>query len=41
MSEELRTAVETGQYELLDYEELTLDEEMIITYQDYKWSDEY
>lgn len=41
MSEELRNAVEMGQYELLDYEDLTLDEEMIITYQDYKWSDEY
>lgn len=35
MSEELRNAVEMGQYDLTDYEELDLQTELEMTYIDY------
>lgn len=43
MSEELRNAVETESWEYVSYDqdELTLDEEMRLTFEDYKWSNVY
>ena len=35
LSEELRNAVEMGQYDLTDYEELDLQTELEMTYMDY------
>lgn len=43
MSEELRNAVDTESWEYVSYDqdELTLDEEMRLTFEDYKWSNVY
>lgn len=41
MSEELRNAVETESWEFVDYVELDFDTEIEMTYEDYKFSEEY